>query len=230
MNRPDHVVVVLLADLQPAAIAWGWWRVARGQRSLHGQPGLVFAKALGSGHDGGFGLRPSATRQGLFTVFEGEDLADEFIEHSPHVQAYRQRARETCVLKLRATSSRGSWGGHSIAVTAQAAAQQPVVALTRASIRPRRAGAFWRQSPPSETSLARAQGCRLAVGLGEAPVLRQATLSLWQSQEHMDAYARSGAHLAAIHAAYDGRYFSESMFVRFAPVQMQGTWKGVTLG
>ena len=78
--------------------------------------------------------------------------------------------------------------------------------------------------------MARAQGCRLAVGLGEAPVLRQATLSLWQSQEHMDAYARSGAHLAAIHAAYDGRYFSESMFVRFAPVQMQGTWKGVTLG
>jgi spheroidene monooxygenase len=229
MNRPDHVVVVLLADLQPAAIAWGWWRVARGQRSLQGQPGLVFAKALGSGHDGGFGLRPSATRQGLLAVFQGEDLADEFIERSPHVQAYCRRSRETCILKLRATSSRGSWGGHSIAVTAQAAAQQPVVALTRASIRPRRAGAFWRQSPPSETSLARAQGCRLAVGLGEAPVLRQATLSLWQSQEHMDAYARSGAHLAAIHAAYDGRYFSESMFVRFVPEGAQGSWRGRSL-
>ncbi len=137
MNRPDHVVVVLLADLKAASIAWGWWRVARGQRSLRGQPGLVFAKALGSGHDGGFGLRPSATRQGLLAVFEGEDLADEFIERSPHVQNYRRRSRETCILKLRATSSRGSWGGHSIAVTAQAAAQQPVVALTRASIRPR---------------------------------------------------------------------------------------------
>jgi spheroidene monooxygenase len=46
----------------------------------------------------------------------------------------------------------------------------------------------------------------------------------------MDAYARSGAHLAAIHAAYDGRYFSESMFVRFVPLHMQGQWKGVTLG
>jgi len=59
-------------------------------------------------------------------------------------------------------------------------------------------------------------------------VLRQATLSLWQSQSDMDAYARSGAHLAAIHAAYDGRYFSESMFVRFVPLDMQGQWKGVT--
>ena len=230
MDRPDHVVVVLLADLKPWAVPWGWWRVARGQRSLQGLPGLVFAKALGSGHEGGFGLRPSASRQGLFAVFEGEDLANEFVERSPHVRAYRSRSRESCVLKLRATSCRGSWDGQQIGVTAAVPEEGPVVALTRASIRPRRVGAFWRQSPPSEASLARAQGCRLAVGLGEAPVLRQATFSLWQSQSHMDTYARSGAHLAAIHAAYDGRYFSESMFVRFVPLYMQGQWKGVKLG
>lgn len=230
MSRPDHVVVVLLADLKPSAMAWGWWRVARGQRALVGQPGLLFAKALGSGHEGGFGLRPSATRQGLFAVFEGEDLADRFIERSKHARDYRSRSRETCVMKLRATSCRGSWDGQQIAVTAAAPQQGPVVSLTRASIRPSRAGAFWRQSPPSEASLARAPGCRLAVGLGEAPLLRQATLSLWKDQQHMDAYARSGAHLAAIHAAYDGRYFSESMFVRFVALSMRGQWKGVALG
>lgn len=230
MNRPDHVVVVVLADLQAYAVAWGWWRVARGQRSLQGQPGLVFAKALGSGHEGGFGLRPSASRQGLFAVFEGEDLADDFIERSAHVQAYRRRSRECCVMKLRATSSRGSWSGHQIGVTAQAPTQGPVLSLTRASIRPRRAGAFWRQSPTSEASLERAEGCRLAVGLGEAPLLRQATFSLWHNQAAMDAYARSGAHLAAIHAAYDGRYFSESMFVRFVPLSISGQWKGVSHG
>ena len=230
MNRPDHVVVVVLAELKPLAIPWGWWRVARGQRSLKTQPGLVFAKALGSGHEGGFGLRPSASRQGLFALFDGEDQADAFIERSAHVQAYQRRAHECCVMKLRAISSRGSWSGHQIGVTASAPAQGPVVSLTRASIRPRRASAFWRQSPPSEASLERAAGCSLAVGLGEAPVLRQATLSLWQSQSAMDAYARSGAHLAAIHAAYDGKYFSESMFVRFLPVSLQGRWKGKPLG
>ena len=70
----------------------------------------------------------------------------------------------------------------------------------------------------------------MAVGLGEAPVLRQATFSLWQSQADMDRYARSGAHLQAIRAAYEGRYFSESMFVRFVPLLMRGRWKGVWLG
>ena len=229
MNRPDHVVVVLLAELKPLAIPWGWWRVARGQQPLKHQPGLVFAKALGSGHEGGFGLRPSASRQGLFAVFDGEEQADAFIERSSHVQAYRRRSRECCLMKLRATSSRGSWSGHQIGVTAQVPERGPVASLTRASIRPRRAAAFWRQSPPSEASLERAAGCSLAVGLGEAPVLRQATLSLWESQSAMDAYARSGAHLAAIRAAYDGKYFSESMFVRFAPVWLHGQWKGRSL-
>ena len=229
-ERPDHVVVVVLADLKPWALAWGWWRVARGQRALPAQPGLVFAKALGSGHEGGFGLRPSPSRQGLFALFDGEAHADDFLERSATVQAYRRRARECCVFKLRATSSRGSWSGHEITPTAQEPKQGAVVSLTRASIRLGRAWAFWRRSPPSEAALERAQGCRLAVGLGEAPVLRQATFSLWQSQADMDRYARSGAHLQAIRAAYEGRYFSESMFVRFVPLLMRGRWKGVWLG
>jgi spheroidene monooxygenase len=57
-------------------------------------------------------------------------------------------------------------------------------------------------------------------------LLRQATFSVWSSAAAMDAYARSGAHLAAIRAAYDGSYFSESMFVRFVPLEIHGRWKG----
>jgi len=105
-----------------------------------------------------------------------------------------------------------------------------VAALTRASIHPLRALAFWRKAPPAEVSLAQAPGCLLAAGLGEAPVLRQATFSIWDSVAAMDAYARSGAHLAAIKAAHREGYFSESMFVRFVPLAIQGQWKGVVYG
>jgi spheroidene monooxygenase len=102
----------------------------------------------------------------------------------------------------------------------------PIAALTRASIRPRRAFSFWRLSPPAERGLASAPGCLLAAGLGEAPLLRQATFSLWRSARDMDAYARSGAHQGAIRAAYAGGYFSESMFVRFVPLEVSGSWQG----
>jgi spheroidene monooxygenase len=220
------VVVLLLSEVKPSARLWGWSRIVLGGRALRAVPGVRLAKALGSGHDGGFGLRPSASRQGLFVVFEREHQADDFIDRSPLVQRYRQQSIDFMVAKLRATSSRGSWSGADMAVTAATPRSGPVAALTRASIRPGRALSFWRHSPLSEQGLASAAGCRLAVGLGEAPVLRQATFSVWDSQADMDAYARSGAHRDAIHAALAGGWFSESMFVRFVPVLLQGCWHG----
>lgn len=230
----DEIAVVLLADIAPAWRWWGWWRIARGAQSLRGTPGLRFSKALGSGHEGGFGLRPSASMQGLFALFDSGAAADAFLAASPALRAFRARSAELCVLKLQPWSSRGQWSGQAIVPSAQVpsagAAQQPVVALTRASIRWRRTAAFWSKAPAAQAALANAPGCRLAVGLGEAPLLRQCTLSLWDSVEAMDAYARSGAHLDAIRAAGREGYFSESMFVRFVPLSIQGRWKGTRHG
>jgi hypothetical protein len=226
----DEVVVLLLARLKVSAIAWGWWRIASGERLLRYEPGFRFGRALGSGRGGGFGLRPGLAHSAFFAVFVDEASADAFINRSDTVKAYRRRAIECCVFKLRATSCRGTWGGHSIAVTAVAPTGGPVASLTRASIRPRRARAFWRWSPPAEASLAQSRGCELAVGLGEAPVLRQATFSLWRDQSDMDAYARSGAHLSAIEAFRNGDFCTESMFVRFVPLAIQGSWGGIVRG
>jgi len=222
----DHVAVVVLIDLAPGALLWGWSRIVFGGWLLRGIDGLCFAKAMGSGEGGGFGLRPSATRQGLFALFDSEAAADLFLADSPVLTSYRRHAREICTAKLRALSSRGRWAGQGIAVTAEQVAEEPVAALTRASIKPCRAWSFWRYSPASEQSLEQAAGCRLAVGLGEAPVLRQATFSVWDSQAQMDAYARQGAHLQAIQAAHREGYFSESMFVRFKILQLSGSFKG----
>ncbi len=230
----DEVVVVVLADVSPAWRLWGWWRIMRGGQSFRGVPGLRFAKALGSGFDGGFGVRPSRSRQGVFAVFDSEAAADRFITQSPTLAAFRARSAELCVAKLRAWSSRGAWSGQplhpSAPVPGAAAGGEPVAALTRASIHPRRALAFWRRALPAEAGLAHAPGCLLAVGLGEAPLMRQATFSVWESVAAMDAYARSGAHLEAIRASYREGYFSETMFARFVPLAVQGRWLGTVYG
>lgn len=226
----DEVALLVLADIVPAARLWGWSRFVLGGWALRRVPGLAFARQLGSGHDGGFGLRPSGSRQGLFLLFDDEAAADAFVDASPEMAGYRRRASELCTVKLRAFSSRGRWGGVAAAVAAAPPVAGPIAALTRASIRPRKALAFWRMAPAAQAALGSAPGCRLAVGLGEAPLLRQATFSLWDSVEAMNAYARGGAHLAAIRAAQRDGHFSESMFVRFVPLAVRGQWKGRTLG
>lgn len=219
------VSLLVLLDVAPGSRLWGWSRFVLGTHFLRRVPGLRFAKVLGSGHEAGFGLRPSGSRQGLFCQFDDEAAADHFLG-SGTMAAYRRHARELFHVKLRAFSCKGAWSGQPVPVTVERPTEGMVAALTRASIRPAKAWRFWGHAPPSEVALNQATGCRLAAGLGEAPVLRQATFSLWDSVADMDAYARSGAHLAAIKASLAGDFFTESMFVRFVPVDPHGVWKG----
>jgi hypothetical protein len=223
------VAVLLLADIEPTHWLWGYARFIVQRFAMLHVPGLVFFKVMGSGYDGGFGLRPSSSRQALFCLFSDEASADAFLS-SGVVHSYAMRAREFCTAKMRAYSCKGTWAGRSIAITANAPENGPIATLTRASIRPLSAWRFWRMQPASERSLAQASGCLLATGVGEAPFLRQATFSVWSSVAAMNAYARGGAHLAAIRAAHEGAFFSESMFVRFVPSVLRGRWRGQTYG
>jgi spheroidene monooxygenase len=224
------VSVLALVDIRANSRAWGYWHFLLCRFALQQSSGLRFFKVLGSGHEGGFGLRPSTSRQGLFCVFDDDAAADRFLETSTTIAAYRRHAREFFSVKLRAFNSRGSWSGRGLPISIATPETGPVAALTRASIRPAVARAFWKKAPPAEQALAAAPGCRLSAGLGEAPLLRQATFSIWDSTRCMDNYARTGAHLDAIRAAHQGRFFSESMFVRFVPYGASGTWKAQSFG
>lgn len=240
MGTPDPVAValsgvavVMLVDYLREHQAWGWMRLVQGPSALDRTPGLLFAKVMGSGQGGGFTLRPSTTHQGLICLFDHVDRAREFVA-GRHVQARVQRARRHWIGTLAVTSSRGLWDGsawsqtRAEALSATAlpddAIDLPVASLTRASIKPTRAQAFWRYSPAAQGDLLRAPGCDFAMGLGEAPLLRQCTFSLWRNPRAMVDYAHSGAHASAIQAAHRQEFFSESMFVRMSLLESSGAW------
>ncbi len=229
------VVVVLLADFMRQHQGWGWLRLVAGATPYKDVPGLTMVKVMGSGHGGGFSLRPSATHQGLICTFSHLDLALQFFD-SPVVQAYRSRARECWTGVLSVQSARGQWDKQAWqASSVQALGEQgelnakgPFAVLTRASIVPTKAMAFWRYAPAAQADLSQAPGCLLAMGLGEAPLVRQCTFSLWHDTQAMLQYAHQGAHQAASAAAYKHQFFSESLFVRMQVLQMAGVWQGKT--
>ena len=225
------VAALVLANVARSSLLWGWSRIVRGSRPLSHEPGLRWARVMGSGYGGGFSLRPSVSHQGVLALFDGLASAQTFLQQSAQVAAYRARSQECCTALLQPWSVRGLWGGQGIDIQAAQPAPEPapagpVVALTRASIRPLKAVQFWAMAPAAQASLLTAEGCRLAAGLGEAPLLRQCTVSVWDSVAAMEAYARSGAHLAAIKAAAVHGFFSESMFVRFRLLAIEGRWQG----
>jgi hypothetical protein len=221
------VGVIVLANLEPNARARGFAHLAFGRLTLLRTPGLKFAKILGSGRDGGFLPQPSFTHQGLFTTFDTEANADAFLaSRQPILQGYRVHGRELFSAKLKAYASRGKWSGRQPLSVTTSVPSGPIASLTRASIRPMKATKFWRHAPPSESSLRQVEGCLVAAGLGEMPLFRQATFTIWDSEAAMERYARSGAHLDAIRAAHAQAFFSESLFARFVPFDMRGTWAG----
>ena len=225
-----EVSVLVLVDVAPGSRTWGFGRFVLGRYALDRVAGLRFHRQLGTGHENRFGLRPSLSRQALFCVFDDDAAADQFLDASAVMDDYRRHARELFAIKLRAYSSRGSWAGRQLPVSVPVPVDGPIAALTRASIRPASAWSFWREASATQRSLDAAQGCTLAAGIGEAPLLRQATFTIWQSEQDMDRYARSGAHLQAIQSAHRHAYFSESMFMRFVPYGARGLWKGRSFG
>jgi len=228
------VVVIVLVDYLRQHQAWGWLRlVAGGGPLMRETAGLQFVKVMGSGQDGGFSLRPSPSHQGLICCFDHWSSAVNFLRGN-HVKGMAERAREWWYGIFAVRSARGQWDRQAWAPTEDAVLQEAVDfkphpdwlgVLTRANIRPAKAMAFWRHAPAAQADLNIAPGCDIAVGLGEAPLVRQCTFSLWQDTPSMTHYAQERAHLQAIQAAYRHEFFSESLFVRMQLLNMYGVWK-----
>jgi len=226
----SQVAVMTLVNIKPQAKFAGIARLMFNRFSTYRPKGLILQKHMGSGKNAGFSVNPSGTHQGLFGLFDTIDNAQQFINTSPLLQWYQDHADELFTVKLQAYSVKGKWSGHQLTEVIPTPSSGPIASLTRASIKPLKTYSFWTKAPPAEIDLHETQGCIISAGVGEAPILRQATFTIWESQAAMDAYARSGAHLKAIKAAMQGQYFSESMFVRFQPFDAVGSWKGKTLG
>jgi hypothetical protein len=99
--------------------------------------------------------------------------------------------------------------------------------LTRATIRWRRLRAFWSAVPAASDALEHREGLLFSTGIGETPVWRQATFSLWRSEDDIRAFAyKASAHADAIRRTYSEDWYSEELFARFAPIASEGTWGG----
>ena len=105
----------------------------------------------------------------------------------------------------------------------------PVAILTRATIRPARLVPFYRSILPPAARLVDAPGLLASVGIGEWPLARQATFSLWRSWDDAAPTPTPTARTARWCArTRDERWYSEELFARFRPYGARAPGTGAT--
>lgn len=231
-NQPgtDQIAALTLVRYPRRAIYGALTRMGLDRPQLHRTPGLRFWKLLGCASGPAFGPW-DARRYALFAVWDSPAALDAFEARSPIMAAYRRVAEEIWTVRLAPLRWHGSWGGADpFAGTAAASSAHagPWAILTRASIRLRHLAAFTRAAGPVTRLLLGRPGLIASIGLGEAPLIFQATFSLWAALPDVQRFAYQEAeHADVVRRTRAEGWYREDLFARFRPIAAYGAWNGV---
>jgi len=185
--------------------------------------GLTFWKGLGSGSGNGFSIWPDFSTFGLLTVFESEFTAEHFLK-SESLTAYTETAKHYSHILMHNVHAHGQWSKQEpFMASSKLDPNKPVAVITRATIKPKLAHKFWYNVPSVSKSMDDHKGLIYSKGIGEWPILMQATFSLWASSEQMMAYAyKNPRHAEMVKKTRELGWYKEELFSRFHPYQLRG--------
>ena len=214
-------------------------RMATTRVALRREADLGFRKLLGTGDGRTFDARDADLRRwGFLTVWPSAHAAAAFARRGGALRGWRRVAIEHWWVTLATLRATGTWSGRQPfgegtrdAGDGRAGRRDmrdpgdgAVVALTRARLRWQRAPRFWRAVPAVNADLASRGGLLLRMGIGEAPLGLQGTLSVWRDAEALRAFAyRAPPHRDVIRRSQDERWYAEELFARFAVRDHGGT-------
>jgi len=178
-------------------------------------PGLSFFKLMGSGKEG-FSIRPNWGTYSLLAVWGNKEKAAEYF-NSSLFQSQIHQASTHHTHYLRAYQAHGLWDGKQpFALNGQHQDDQPIAVLTRATIKTKHLINFWKDVPQVSQSVMQKEGRRFSIGIGERPLVLQATFSIWDSaQQMMDFAYKSKYHREVVAKTRRLGWYKEEMFVRF---------------
>jgi hypothetical protein len=189
--------------------------------------GLAFWRLLGTGSGDRTGGGADLARTAMFAVWEDEGDLDRFLARS-RIAARWRGAEEAWTVRLRSMGGHGRWRGVDPLEDVEPGRRDGAVAIiTRADVRRSAWKVFSAASNVVDAELHTAPGLIDVVGIGEAPIGRLATFSLWESLGAARHFAYSMPdHVDIVRRTRDEDWYSEELFARFEPYGAHGTWNG----
>ncbi len=205
-------------------------RLGLDRRPLAHVPGLRFVRLMGTGRGRTTSLSADLARTAAFAVWDDESALDDFLRTSPVAARWRHAAEHYSV-RLRLVGGGGVWRGVE-PLAALPRVEPPaggqLAVLTRADVRVRSWRPFLAAGGPVSDALERAPGLLAVAGVGEAPLGRQATFSLWRDAASLEAFAyEDPTHVEVVRRTRAEGWYGDELFARFVPETIEGTWDGV---
>ena len=195
--------------------------------------GIHFYKMMGTGGGDGFSLIPDFSTYALLIVWNDKLNTYDFFNQSEIYHEFKEHAHETWSIIMVPVHSHGKWSGINPFPAQRdyySSDTQPIAVITRASINRKKAWQFWRTVPHINQEVFQHRDLIFTKGIGEFPLIEQATFSIWKTKEAMVNFAyQSEAHKKAIIKTKLTGWYDEELFARFIPVDSIGKWKGKNL-
>lgn len=223
---PTPVVTFHLLRERPGRAVVAMARLGLDRRRLASTDGLLFWRLLGTGRGTNTGPSIDARRTAVFAVWRDSASADRF---EASMASRWDRLAESYHLRMAAIGGHGSWNGFDVIAAGRRAnppePSRPIVVITRAEVRVRHLRHFIVAARQVSHELRHTPGLLAVCGIGEAPIGRQGTLSVWQSAADIDAFGvRAGHHRDIVAQTRRDDWYGEELFARFQPIASRGTW------
>lgn len=191
----------------------------------------TFWKLMGSGKDGKFTLKPDWQMWVTLAEWKTREDFDKFYQDSFISSWWKRFTKEQFTILCEPLSSHGKWSGkepfNKETSKKDKAVSEPVVVLTRATIRPTKIKSFWSNVGVVSGIMVKSKGYVTSFSMGEAPFYLQATLSVWESMDDVITFAyKSPEHAEVIRKTRSENWYSEELFARFRLVASYGSLNG----
>lgn len=186
---------------------------------------VLFYKLMGCGRNGSFDIKPDLNKWAIM-IFEKSSAKNHPNNHPNPVYFpgkfietwWKMWRGQTRVFRLQPFTGHGSWDRFAYNNTPAGVSPESgkVAVLTRATIKIAKLFRFWKFVPSASAQLNKQTGLQFTVGIGEVPLVKQATFSIWDSLESIKNYAyQQAVHKEIVRLTKKEKWYSEEMFVRF---------------
>ncbi len=205
-------VELFLWDIPKNKVPLAVLKMATNHIYLKRNRSITFYKLLGTGKGGTFTPRDANMLcWGLLAV------SNNGVASSKIIKGWKKISTKSRYYELSPISALGKWAGKQpFQVSPLKNPNSEIAVITRARIKFKLSRTFWRSVPPVVISLKSTPGLNDSIGIGEAPIGLQGTLSFWVNNEAVTNFAHRGeAHSRVIKQTRELGWYSEELFARF---------------